>query len=225
MTAPARTVRQSLFPEIVAEQPVGRILQSHFSGSNADLVAAVAPFYIHGSVMDCTYGEGAWWTRVHPDQFVAHDLKTDGVDFTALPEPDSTYDTVIFDPPYIPQGGVKHKTQSDFKSRFGLVSRSEAQLWGLIGAGFTECERVLRPGGYLLMKCTDYVNGSAITFGHIKAITLGESLGLRCHDLIVHVGRPGPGGHNIFTPKRARRAHSYLLVFLKPSRTPRKEYA
>jgi hypothetical protein len=35
------------------------------------------------------------------------------------------------------------------------------------------------------------------------------------HDQIVHWTGTGPGGHNIFTVKRARRAHSYLLVFCR----------
>ena len=30
---------------------------------------------------------------------------------------------------------------------------------------------------------------------------------------IIDLTGPGPGGHNIATPKRARRAHSKLLVF------------
>lgn len=42
-----------------------------------------------------------------------------------------------------------------------------------------------------------------------------EDLGLATHDVIVHHTGSGPGGHNIFTPKRARRHHSYLLVFRK----------
>ena len=53
--------------------------------------------------------------------------------------------------------------------------------------------------------------------------TLGADAGQRlvCHDLIVHHTGSGPGGHNIFTPKRARRHHSYLLVFTpKRARRP-----
>lgn len=34
------------------------------------------------------------------------------------------------------------------------------------------------------------------------------------HDQIVHFTGSGPGGHNIFTVRRARRAHSYLIVFV-----------
>lgn len=42
---------------------------------------------------------------------------------------------------------------------------------------------------------------------------MGREHNLPVHDLIVHHTGSGPGGHNIFTALRARRCHSYLLVF------------
>jgi hypothetical protein len=122
----ARMVEQSLFPELQPDRPTGRILPSVFEGSNADLIAAVAPFYLAGAVLDCTYGEGGWWQKLRPETFTAHDLKTDGVDFTKLPEPGATFDAVCFDPPYIPQGGYASSTAPDFTRRFGLSSRSRS---------------------------------------------------------------------------------------------------
>ena len=194
----ARHVEQSLFPDHAPDKPVGPILPSVFTGTNSDLMAAVAPYYLTGS---------------------AHDLKTDGVDFTALPEADGTYDAVCFDPPYIPQGGTKdEKVGARFRSGFGLVQRSEKELWGLIAIGMSETARVLTSDGFLLVKCTDYCNGARMTFGHVRVMELAAERGLSCHDLIVHHTGSGPGGHNIFTPIRARRHHSYLLVFTKDRR-------
>lgn len=211
-----RAVQLSAFPDIQPDKPIGRILPSVFVGSNADLMAAVAPFYLTGSVLDVTYGEGAWWQRFTPDPFTAHDLyKLDGVDFTNLPEPAGTYDAVTFDPPYIPQGGDKSANGADFRGRFGLQQRGETELWELVGAGFAECARVLKPGGYLLVKCMDFVQGGGFVLGHRKVLDMGDTAGLRCHDLIVHHTGSGPGGSNIFDPARARRHHSYLLVFSK----------
>ena len=138
MSAAERYVELSLFPDIKPDRPVGYIVPSVFVGSNAELVAAVAPMYLTGSVMDCTYGEGKWWTLFRPDLFVAHDLhKLDGVDFTDLPEPDETYDAVCFDPPYIPNGGFESSTRQDFRDAFGITTATggEARLWAMIGAG------------------------------------------------------------------------------------------
>lgn len=166
-------------------------------------------------MLDCTYGNGGWWTKLRPEHLTAHDLKTDGVDFTALPEPDETFDAVVFDPPYIPQGGCDTSTSQAFADRFGLTPRSRLSLWELIHDGLAECRRVLKPSGFLLVKCCDFVNGGGFHLGHRKVLDFGAELGLRCHDLIIHASGSGPGGHNIFTPIRARRAHSYLLVFTK----------
>ena len=213
-----RHVEMSLFPDVAPDRPVGYIVPSVFVGTNADLMSAVAPMYLTGSVMDCTYGEGKWWTRFRPAPFVAHDLhKVDGVDFTDLPEDEATYDAVCFDPPYIPNGGFESSTRQDFRDAFGITTAKggEARLWAMIGAGVAECARVLKPGGFLLVKCMDFVYGDGLTLGHRRVLDMADHLGLRCHDLIVHHTGSGPGGHNIFTPKRARRHHSYLLVFTK----------
>lgn len=215
-----RVVEMSLFPDVKPDRPVGPIVPSVFVGTNAQLVAAIAPLYLIGSVCDLTYGMGKWWSLYQPTTFVGHDkFKGDGVDFTALPEADGTYDAVCFDPPYIPQGGVDKSTRRGdaFLGRFGLTkSMSDAELWEMVGGGFAEAARVVKPGGFVLVKCMDFVNGSGLTLGHRRVLDMADVLGLRCHDLIVHNTGSGPGGHNIFTPKRARRHHSYLLVFVRP---------
>lgn len=207
-------MQTSLIPDLSPDRPVGPILGSVITGTNADLIAAVAPLYLTGSVCDVTYGLGGWWRRYRPTELVAHDLdpaRGDGVDFAALPELDDTYDAVCFDPPYIPQGGYDTSTQRDFADRFGLTSRSRSALWSLIDSGLAECARVSRR--WVLTKCADFVSGGSFHLGHLRVIELASCHGLAVHDLIVHHTGSGPGGHNIFTPLRARRHHSYLIVF------------
>lgn len=200
------------------ERPVGPVSPSVFTGTNADLIAAIAPLYLTGPVLDVTYGEGKWWTRFKPSLFAAHDkYKLDGVDFTALPEGDDAYDTVCFDPPYVPAGGSRTtgrtEAEHNYRDRFGLDPRGRAELFDLIGSGLTECARVARR--FVLVKCCDFVTGGQFTLGHLFVLDHARVLGLRCHDLIVHHTGSGPGGHNITEIKRARRHHSYLLVFSK----------
>ena len=199
------------------DRPVGPILPSVFRGTNADLMAAVAPLYLTGSVLDVTYGEGKWWDRFTPDPFTFHDLeKVDGVDFRALPEGTSSVDTVCFDPPYVPQGGTRNSGATDgeanFRGRFGLVQqRSLGELNDMNLAGLAECARVAST--WLLVKCCDFVNGGRFVLGHLTMLDAARELGLTPHDLIVHATGAGPGGHNIYEVLRARRSHSYLLVF------------
>jgi hypothetical protein len=197
---------------------VGRDVPSVVRGTNADLVATVAPLYLGGDVVDVTYGLGAWWRRYRPASFVAHDLdptRGDGVDFTALPEPDESYDTVVFDPPYVPTGGLATSTlAATYRDAYGLIQRSNGELRELIAAGLAECRRVLRPTGWLLVKCGDYTNSSGpLVLGHRYVLDVADTLELECWDLIVHHTGSGPLGVNVARWRRARRHHSYLLVF------------
>jgi hypothetical protein len=210
-----------MFPDHAPDRPRGQLIGSVQGGTNADLIATIAPLYLDGNtVLDVTYGRGLWWTRYQPDQFTHHDIdptRGDGIDFRALPEPDHSIDVVCFDPPYIPQGGYDTSTQRTFADGYGLRSMSRAALWELHDAGLAECARVARR--WVLAKCCDFVNGGAFWLGHAKTIELAARHGLAVHDLIVHHTGSGPGGHNIFTPLRARRHHSYLIIFKAPETT------
>lgn len=197
------------------ERPVGRILPSVFTGSNSDLMAAVAPLYLTGSVLDVTYGNGdtagGWWRKFTPDPFTFHDLALDGVDFTDLPHGDGSFEAVTFDPPYVISGGTESTTAGDFLQRFGIGDRSAPDFYGLLVAGFAEVCRVSHR--WVLVKCMEFAQGGR--FHDIPYLFTAQALerGFVKHDLIVHHTGPGPGSHNIDKVRRARRAHSYLLVF------------
>ncbi|HEY7821637.1 MAG TPA: hypothetical protein VIG24_02325, partial [Acidimicrobiia bacterium] len=213
-----RDVQQSMFPEIAPERPQGWIMPSVFTGTNAELMAAIAPLYLSGSVLDVTYGKGKWWDKVKPSPFVAHDLHTlDGVDFRDLPEPDRSFDTVCFDPPYVASGGESSAKLGDqFQKAYGIGHKRAAgsDLDALIVGGLTECLRVA--WRFVLVKCMEFAGGGS-RFKDIPHLVTSTALdaGWVKHDQIVHHTGSGPGGHNIFTPKRARRHHSYLIVFTR----------
>jgi hypothetical protein len=213
------------------DKPIGRIVGSVINGTNADLIHAIAPLYLTGSVLDVTYGNGdtagGWWKRYTPEPFTFHDIAVDGVDFRALPEADGSVDTVCFDPPYVLSGskpmperkahghGSLHRGSNtkDFRERFGLEPMTRAELLALINDGLAECARVASQ--WVVTKCMDYTAWHEFYLGHLDMIDRGRALGLAVHDLIVHHTGSGPGGNNIFDVKRARRHHSYLLVFAK----------
>lgn len=224
-----RDVQLSAFPDLQPDKPVSTIPASVQTGSNADLMFTIAPLYLTGSVLDVTYGEGAWWKRFTPEPFAFHDLhKVDGVDFTDLPDADRSFDTVCFDPPYVLSGGESSAAlDSGFQDRYGIgMGRLEhngaKKFETLLRAGLTETSRVARR--FLLVKCMEFAQGGGADGGFKDMPYLmrkwGEEIGLRTHDVIVHHTGSGPGGHNIYTPKRARRHHSYLIVFAVPAEVP-----
>lgn len=207
-----RAVEVSMFPELRSHKAVGPLPASVVSGTNADLIVEIKDLYLTGTVLDVTYGKGSWWTRWRPAGLVGHDLKTDGVDFTNLPYTDRSWSTVCYDPPYIPAGGKDTTTAAAFRERFGLNhGRSQDALDALVYAGLAETARVA--SDYLLVKCMDYVNARVFTPMTYDVAARARSIGLHLHDEIIHHAGSGPGGHNIVTPKRARRHHSKLLVF------------
>lgn len=197
--------------------------------TNADMILDVVQLgYIREDdrVLDPTYGRGRWWTKYKPSNFVAHDKYTlDGVDFRHLPYNDGQFDVVAYDPPYTAPGGRTTSTLgvspngkgSDFHDRYGLVNVPESpkETQQLINDGLTELARVVKPKGYILTKCQDYVssgklwNGTYLTQKH--AI---EVLGLIKADHLLHVAgiRPQPAGRRQL---HARRNGSDLLVFQK----------
>lgn len=203
--------------DVVHERPVGPIPESLYVGDNAGLMTTIAPLYLTGSVLDVTYGLGAWWRRFTPDPFAFHDLALDGVDFRNLPWDEDSWETVCFDPPYQPSRAMHTSTGRAVSHRaaYGLtVTRSRADLEAMIAAGLVECARVSQR--WVLAKCCDYAqNPSVFTLGHVSTIVAGEKAGLRVHDLLVHAGGTGPTNSSLRVIRRTRRAHSYLIVFRK----------
>jgi len=202
------------------EYPVGPLPQSVILGDNSALIASVAPIYLTGSVLDVTYGRGAWWNRYTPAPFGFHDLALDGVDFRDLPHADRSWDAVCFDPPYVPRLGTKQAVRLDdarYRERYGLdTPRGHREVVELIFAGLSECARVA--DRWLLVKCCDYVTSRRLYLGHVAFVNEAERIGLRVHDLIVHAAGAGPGSRQIREVRRSRRAHSYLAVFAIPAR-------
>lgn len=192
---------------------------------NGPLIAAAADLWIEPDdlVVDITYGRGNFWTVFRPENFVGHDLATDGVDFRHLPELDDSVNVVIFDPPYIAQGGRTTSTIPDMLDRYGLddCPKSVVELDALHNAGIQEAARVLAPKGRLMVKCMDYVNGGKLVLGRHKIVTMAQAADLEQVDEFVHVSGCGPqppGRRQL----HSRRAHSFLCVFQAPRRRMRK---
>lgn len=208
------------------------VLAVHDWSTNGHLIADVARLYFPRTgrvvVLDATYGEGVWWTVYRPRHLIAHDLHTlDGVDFTALPEVDGSIDVVAFDPPYKLNG----TPTPEVDGRYGL---HEYVPWqdkhALIREGITECVRVLRSRGVLLVKCQDQVCSGQVRWQTREFTDHAEAQGVRLVDRFDLLGTAreqpmeykmrtkDPGAEKKAIQRKQRHAHgrpSTLLVFVK----------
>lgn len=193
------------------------------AGSWADNGAMIADVfrlpYLSGarSVCDMTFGRGTFWSQHSPNGLVAHDLCLDGVDFRALPEADSTFDVVVFDPPYVHGAGKNGSSMAEFNNRFGLdcAPSTWPKLRELIESGFDEAFRVARRGGVVLVKSMPYVASGRLRHTPFILASRAESLGLgRVKDEFVMVRPLGPDtARRANGQLHARRNYSVLQVY------------
>lgn len=136
------------------------------------------------------------------------------MDLRALPEPDASVDVVVLDPPYRPHFGG---TSTRMHDRYGLghVETIEDVL-ALYRGGIHEAGRVLRPGGRLLVKCQDMTLSGRLNLAHVDILGMLPAAGLALADMFVLVNRDRIPGRGL--QRRARRAHSYLLVAARRQR-------
>jgi len=193
--------------------------------SNAALIADCAALgYLRSDwlTLDPTYGKGNWWTKWQPDRLVTSDLSpslstTDlQADFTYLPFQAATFDAVTYDPPYVCVGGRRTSGIESMYDAYGLIRApsTPADLQALIDAGLAECERVLRSGGMLLVKCQSYVSSGKLWPGVYYTQQWANVLDLELVDMLQHISgpRPQPGGRR---QVHARNNYSTLLVLRK----------
>lgn len=168
--------------------------------------------------LDPTYGLGRFWTLWRPLDLVASDLNPARsplgvpVDFTNMPYCGTPFDAAVLDAPYKLNGtGGSHA--SDVAYGVATAGGRWQDRMQLCRDGITECHRVLRPGGYLLVKCQDQVCSGQVRWQTIDFTNHAVGLGMRLVDML-HLSsyRAQPAG---VRQVHARRNYSTLLVLVK----------
>lgn len=180
--------------------------------TNAHMIADVARMgYLRKEwrILDPTYGLGNFWTVWSPDKLTWHDLAIDQVDFRSLPYPDNEFNAVVFDPPYKLNG-----TPSAPDLHYGVATPTRWQdRMTLIRMGVVECARVVKPKGFLLVKCMDQVVSGKVVWQTDVVTQMAWQQELTKVDRLDFLTDPRPQPHS--RQMHARRNYSTLLIFQK----------
>lgn len=218
--------------------PTEDVVLSAHVGTNDDIFPEVLDLHVEpgASIADVTYGEGVFWRQVSSKKYdlTATDIdpsrspnSTDGVDCRDLPYEDASFDCLVLDPPYA-EGFYEtpdKPSDNDFwiKDRYvgenggrGEESATyhEAVLEMYASAG-EEAFRVLRDGGVLIAKLQDEVSRNEQRLTHIEVTNIYEEMGFHAKDLFVVVRPDTPTVGRMYEQRRARKNHSYFLVYVK----------
>lgn len=202
------------------------------TGSNADLLAAVAKLYLAkgSNVADITYGLGVFWNKINcrPIQLYVSDLFTippkQGklfpdrqlvkADFCHLPYRDQVMDVVVFDPPYTHNPG-NHMTDARYRLAATAKGKYHRDIMTLYRDGITESMRVTKPGGRIWIKCKDEIESGLQCWSHVEIYQIAMALGLYAKDLFVLVPTARTSMKRWLNQYHARKNHSFLWIMEK----------
>lgn len=191
--------------------------------SNEEAMAAIMKVYGRKgmTVADVTYGSGVFWKHINTSDyaFTPSDLKTCGTDFTDLPYSDEHMDIVVFDPPY--RYTPKTNQPTHHTDRYALHPSANlhrpSDVLALYRAGIAECERVLKQGGFLIVKVMDTIEASEQYWMHIDIMQMGNDL--KCRDLVI-VAPPSTVASRWKRQRHLKKTHSYFIIMRKGGAWP-----
>lgn len=206
-------------------KPSNALIFSAMQGTNDEFFPHVLALYVApgSTVADVTFGKGVFWKCVPKGKYklFATDLSA-GTDCRKLPYSSNSIDCVVLDPPYMhTPGGTAHIGHQNYEQYYannrttnGGHKYHEAVLELYFSAG-AEAFRVLRQGGFFIVKCQDEVCANRQRLTHVELINEYQRTGFICEDLFVLVRRNKPGVSRVVNQAHARKNHSYFLVFWK----------
>jgi hypothetical protein len=210
--------------EFKAQPPV----LTSYQCNNDYLIAQVARLYFRPGdrIADVTFGDGRFWRRVDLSQYEFHpsDILTvpdHPYDCRNLPYRSGSFNVHVYDPPYIHQrrGQPRQRIHgADYKNAETTGWFTYAEIIQLFRDGMAEGYRILKPGGLMLVKCQDQIDEAGRQrMAHIEVHDLAvNELSMEVEEIFV-LTQPSPLLRFGRSTRHARKNHSYLWVFRKPS--------
>lgn len=206
---------------------------SAYVGNNADIFPNVLKLHVKNGakIADVTYGKGVFWKKVKTDEYqlFPSDI-AEGIDCRNLPYADSSFDAVVFDPPYmegfyregntVKAGAGTHNSFRNHYSNGDEAPANRGAKWHaavleMYDEGGREVHRILKDSGVFIVKCQDEVSANRQNLTHVEIINSFAEIGFFCKDLFIVVRPNKPGMSRVITQVHARKNHSYFLVFVK----------
>lgn len=200
----------------------GQEIISTISYRQEDIIRDIIKLYCpEGFECDPTYSKGNFYKKLPdgiPGPAYRYDLAPRSEDVTqadcrALPLPDSSLGSLMFDPPFIGGSIGKGKT-GIIKERFGIY-KNIPLLWDMYVDALVEFHRVLKGDGVLVFKCQDTIECGKQYLSSFKIIQEAIRIGFYPRDLFVLLAKSRLVSPSQRKQQHARKFHSYFLVFEK----------
>ena len=165
------------------------LINCTFNNSPLAVEAIVSLHFPQGTILDVTAGDGVFYKRTSRRVVMGDIRKLKHLDYMGdciyLPFADSTFDLVVFDPPF----KVTHK---NFGDRYGKTFNTETKVNRIYRASIPELFRVARRG--VIVKVSDGSDGHGTHMRHICVVNWIKALtGLELYDWAMVV-RPNDNG-------------------------------
>lgn len=172
----------------------------------------------NGFDLDPTYSKGLFYKNI-PEPLLKFDISPQRkdvhqADCTNLPLDNKSVDSIMFDPPFLVSWGKVHNYPCE--KRFGYFPNRKS-LREMYKKSIEEFYRILKLGGYLIVKCQDFTaSGSekATDMNHALVYQWATDTGFWAKDIFILLAKS-----RIYNPsvkqKTARKFHSYFWIFKK----------
>jgi methylase of polypeptide subunit release factors len=131
-----------------------------------------------------------------------------------VPYGDGSFNIIVFDPPYASRSSNKNSFVGSLYNNANHHLDTVEDVLKFYSDGMTEAFRLLKNGGYLMVKCMDEISGGKQKRNHISIWNDALRLGFIDEDLFILVQNNVPVMRHNYQ-LHARKNNSFLWIFKK----------